>query len=142
MNIRTLTRISTASFPPLPEDLEPEDEFKTSKKLSILAVGDDDQNIYQFRGANTQFIKKFESDYEATRHNLLQNYRSSANIIQASNELISQNVDRMKTDDPIRINDKRKEYPLGEGGRASMIYPKGLSKLLPVILCGTNQVLS
>ena len=82
--------------------LRTEDEFKTSKKLSILAVGDDDQNIYQFRGANTQFIKKFESDYEATRHNLLQNYRSSANIIQASNELISQNVDRMKTDDPIQ----------------------------------------
>ncbi|MDA7756687.1 RecQ family ATP-dependent DNA helicase [Opitutales bacterium] len=111
--------------------LRTEDEFKTSKKLSILAVGDDDQNIYQFRGANTQFIKKFESDYEARRHNLLQNYRSSANIIQASNELISQNVDRMKTDDPIRINDKRKEYPSGGRWESMDDLSEGLVQIIP-----------
>ena len=38
--------------------LRTEDEFKTSKKLSILAVGDDDQNIYQFRGANALVHQK------------------------------------------------------------------------------------
>ena len=38
---------------------------KMIKKLTILAVGDDDQNIYRFRGANVQFIRKFKDDYKA-----------------------------------------------------------------------------
>ena len=34
-------------------------------QLSIMAVGDDDQNIYAFRGANVEFIRKFQNDYQA-----------------------------------------------------------------------------
>jgi ATP-dependent DNA helicase RecQ len=66
-------------------------------KLSILAVGDDDQNIYTFRGANVRFIRQFQSDYSAEVHYLVENYRSTRNIIDASNALISANLDRMKT---------------------------------------------
>src|SRR4029077_3902098 len=40
-------------------------------KLSILAVGDDDQNIYTFRGANVQFIRRFQQDYDAEVHYLV-----------------------------------------------------------------------
>ena len=46
-------------------------------KLSILAVGDDDQNIYTFRGANVEFIRRFQQDYEAEVHYLVENYRST-----------------------------------------------------------------
>ena len=76
-------------------------------KLSILAVGDDDQNIYTFRGANVAYIRRFQSDYQATVHYLLQNYRSTGHIIEASNELIRHNQDRMKTEREIRLNDSR-----------------------------------
>ena len=82
-------------------------------KLSILAVGDDDQNIYSFQGANIGFIRQFEKDYEAKIHYLVENYRSSANIIKASNRLIACNKDRMKRDHPIRINSARKSNPAG-----------------------------
>ena len=64
-------------------------------KLAILAVGDDDQNIYQFRKTNTKFIRQFEDDYQAERHHLVENYRSTSNIINAANHLI-RNRDRMK----------------------------------------------
>ena len=84
-------------------------------KLTILAVGDDDQNIYQFRGANVGFIKQFQTDYQAELHYLLENYRSSAHIIAAANALIAHNRDRMKQQQPIRINRQRKN--LETGGR-------------------------
>jgi ATP-dependent DNA helicase RecQ len=84
-------------------------------KLTILAVGDDDQNIYQFRGANVGFIKQFQSDYQADLHYLLENYRSTSHIISAANALIAHNSDRMKQQQPIRINRQRK--PLNAGGR-------------------------
>jgi len=83
-------------------------------KLSILAVGDDDQNIYSFRGANVQFIRQFEFDYAAKTHYLIENYRSTANIIHVSNQLIALNKDRMKTANPIQINTARKLDPQGE----------------------------
>ncbi len=84
------------------------------QKLSILAVGDDDQNIYTFRGANVQFIRRFQQDYEAEVHYLVENYRSTRYIIEAANRLIAANVDRMKTNHPIRI-DRHREL-LGPGG--------------------------
>lgn len=84
------------------------------QKLSILAVGDDDQSIYGFRQANTAFILKFKEDYQAEIHYLVQNYRSTANIIHSANQLISLNRDRMKTGREIRVNDRRKaERPGG-----------------------------
>ncbi len=82
-------------------------------KLTILAVGDDDQNIYQFRGANVGFIRQFEQDYQANQHYLVENYRSSKHIIDAANQLIQANKDRMKQQHPIRINQGRKELPAG-----------------------------
>jgi ATP-dependent DNA helicase RecQ len=84
------------------------------QKLSILAVGDDDQNIYTFRGANVQFIRRFQQDYEAEVHYLVENYRSTRYIIEAANRLIAANIDRMKTEHPIRI-DRHREM-LGPGG--------------------------
>ncbi len=82
-------------------------------KLSLMAVGDDDQNIYTFRGANVRFIRRFEEDYAAESHYLVENYRSTRYIIEASNKLIACNRDRMKTAHPININTARQLEPAG-----------------------------
>ncbi|MFZ5773335.1 MAG: RecQ family ATP-dependent DNA helicase [Thermodesulfobacteriota bacterium] len=82
-------------------------------KLALLVVGDDDQNIYTFRGANVAFIRRFQEDYQAKIHYLVENYRSSAHIIAAANTLISHNRDRMKTGTAIRINQGREQLPPG-----------------------------
>lgn len=87
-------------------------------KLSILAVGDDDQNIYAFRGTNVEFIRRFKEDYNADVHYLIENYRSTRYIIEAANRLISANKDRMKTEFPISIDTQRQMLPPGgEFGR-------------------------
>jgi len=83
------------------------------QKLSILAVGDDDQSIYAFRGANVEFIRRFQADYQADVQYLVENYRSSRRIIDASNAVIAINRDRMKTGRPIRIDRHRADAPAG-----------------------------
>ena len=90
------------------------DSENNDAKLSILAVGDDDQSIYAFRGANVQFIRQFEQDYGARLHYLVENYRSTQTIIDISNQLIALNRDRMKTGHPIQINNARKPAPPGD----------------------------
>lgn len=66
-----------------------------SKHRNIYVVGDDDQSIYAFRGANIRNILNFEKDYpEAKVVKLEQNYRSTKLILEASHQVISKNKNR------------------------------------------------
>ena len=64
---------------------------------NICVVGDDAQSIYAFRGANIQNILNFKNDYPDYRLiRLEQNYRSTQNIVNASNAVIAHNKDQIK----------------------------------------------
>ena len=77
------------------------------RKLTLFAVGDDDQNIYAFNGASVEFIRRFEADYGPKPAFLTDNYRSTGHIIAAANTWIAPARQRMKTDHPIGINRAR-----------------------------------
>ena len=79
-------------------------QYKIIKQLAALnqnicVVGDDAQSIYGFRGADIQNILSFKRDYPDTKiFKLEQNYRSTQNIVNAANAVISHNKDRMPKD--------------------------------------------
>ncbi|OUD11020.1 helicase [Marivivens niveibacter] len=88
------------------------------QKLSLFAVGDDDQNIYSFTGASVSFIRQFEEDYRAKPVFLTENYRSTKFIVDASNQVIEPARDRMKKDHPISV-DKARMLEMGGGAMAN-----------------------
>lgn len=64
----------------------------SEKNKNICVVGDADQNIYSWRGANLKNILSFEKDYKDAKIVLLEeNYRSTQNILEAANEVIKKN---------------------------------------------------
>jgi len=75
-------------------------QYELVKRLSkmhgnVTVVGDDDQSIYAFRGANSKLILGFEKDYPgATVIKLEQNYRSTQSILDAANSLVARNRTR------------------------------------------------
>ena len=76
-------------------------QFKLLKALSspdtyVCVVGDDDQSIYKFRGAEVQNILSFEDEFEGTTLiRLERNYRSTSKILFAADKIVSQNEDRL-----------------------------------------------
>lgn len=79
------------------------DEFHLVKTLMdqnedmrVIAVGDDDQNIYEFRGANSQFLKELFQTENAVKHELVENYRSKKNLVDFSNQFASRIQNRLK----------------------------------------------
>lgn len=90
---------------------------ESDSPLTTLVVGDDDQSIYKFNGANVKYIKQFEKDYpkaEDYTYELIENYRSTKNIIAASNAIIKNNKNRKKEKD-IKIDSLRFHDPNGGG---------------------------
>ena len=87
---------------------ESEDKSRTVQ-TNICVIGDDDQNIYEWRGTSTDYIRSFQAEYQAKQFLLTENYRSTEPIIAAANRLIQNNSDRLKRkgDEQVRIDNAR-----------------------------------
>ena len=103
------------------------------RKLTLFAVGDDDQNIYAFSGASVEFIRRFEADYGPRPTYLIENYRSTAHIIEASNTLIKPARQRLKSEYPIRIDGARRKNPPGGDWNSLDPVAGGRVQVLPCV---------
>ena len=100
-------------------------------KLTLFAVGDDDQNIYAFRGASVEFIRRFEADYGPKSRHLVDNYRSTRHIIEAANAVIEPARGRMKAGHPIHIDKARTKDPPGGAWATRDFVTEGRVQILP-----------
>lgn len=106
--------------------------------LCILAVGDDDQNIYQWRGGSNRHIARFCEEYDAQISYLVENFRSSRAIIGAANHLIGQNASRLKAQHPIRIDPARAAGPVG--GRWAALDRERRGSVLRLRIPGADRI--
>ena len=100
-------------------------------KLTLFAVGDDDQNIYAFNGTSVEFIRRFEADFGPKPIYLTSNYRSTGHIIAAANAMIEPARDRMKAEHPIHIGRARAKDPLGGTWQKLDPVSQGRVQILP-----------
>src|SRR5699024_5889009 len=70
------------------------------EEMRVIAVGDDDQNIYAFRGASSKHLEQFIHVNKAAKHELVENYRSKSNLVAFTNQFVKRIQNRLK-DTPI-----------------------------------------
>lgn len=80
-----------------------EDEFnlinalmEQNEEMRVIAVGDDDQNIYEFRGASSKYLEQFIEVNKAVKHELVENYRSKSNLVDFTNQFVKRIKHRLK----------------------------------------------
>jgi len=71
--------------------------LEKNEDMRIVAVGDDDQNIYSFRGAESKYFEEFVNKKSATKYELTENYRSKRNLVEFTNQFVEKIEHRFKT---------------------------------------------
>lgn len=57
-----------------------------NEDMRVIAVGDDDQNVFEFRGSSAKYMERFMMENQAVKYELLENYRSRRNLVEFSNQ--------------------------------------------------------
>jgi len=70
--------------------------MEKNEEMRVIAVGDDDQSIYEFRGSSPKYLKEFASLEDTASYELVENYRSRKNIVCLANSFIEKMPDRLK----------------------------------------------
>ena len=125
-----------------------EDEFELIKvliekneEMRVIAVGDDDQNIYEWRGADSKYLQSFITEKKATKYELITNYRSKSNLVSFTNQFVKTIKERLK-EIPIETNQP-------DNGKIKIVHYKNGNLINPLIddiistgLSGTTCILT
>ena len=125
-----------------------EDEFELIKvlmdkneEMRVIAVGDDDQNIYEWRGADSKYLLSFIIEKKAAKYELITNYRSKSNLVSFTNQFVKTIETRLK-EIPIEANQP-------DNGKIKIVHYKNGNLITPLIddilstgLSGTTCVLT
>tara|TARA_R110002050_G_scaffold204522_4_gene340200 strand:- start:131310 stop:136133 length:4824 start_codon:yes stop_codon:yes gene_type:complete len=116
--------------------------IKKAKNIRVVAVGDDDQNIYAFRGASNQNMLDFQQMYDAMKYTLIKNYRSSSTIVEFNNELLYHIPNRLKIDQTLEPVHKQIQEPINLIRYTSSHLEKALAnKVIADEYTGTRAIL-
>jgi ATP-dependent DNA helicase RecQ len=116
-----------------------------NEEMRVIAVGDDDQSIYEFRGASPKYLKMFAENKETVSYELLENYRSKNSIVEFSNTFIAQMPNRLKKHAVKAKNTEKGIVQVIKHQSESLIQPivnNVLSKMTNQAFCGSAAVLA
>lgn len=102
--------------------------------LKIIAVGDDDQNIYSFRGSDSKYMTGFIEDLNAIKYELIHNFRSRKNLVSFTNMFVKSIPRRLKESEISAIS--------GDNGSVRIICYKTNHLILPFVNDILNSELS
>lgn len=77
-----------------------------NEDMRVIAVGDDDQNIFEFRGSSAKYLKKFMVGNQAVNYELLENFRSERNLVEFSNQIAGLIRGRLKKNEIVAHSQK------------------------------------
>jgi ATP-dependent DNA helicase RecQ len=124
------------------------DEFELIKALidrnedmRVIAVGDDDQNIYEFRGANVIHLEQLMSKYHAVKYELVENYRSKQNLVEFANLFVTGIKNRLKQTPIIPKQNELGKIKIVSYQSNNLIYPT-VNDILHTDLAGSTCVLT
>lgn len=115
--------------------------MEQNEEMRVIAVGDDDQNIYEFRGASAKYLEQFIELNKAVKHELVENYRSKGNLVEFTNQFVK------------RIRHRLKDIPIiakqTDNGRIKLVRYQSGNLITPLVhdilttgLTGTTCVLT
>ena len=88
----------------------------TNEDMRIIAVGDDDQNIFAFRGSDSKYFQSFVEEYDAIKYEMDANYRSKKRVVALGNHFVTSLSNRMKQNPIVSMSD--------EEGSVEIVYHK------------------
>lgn len=112
-----------------------------NENMQVIAVGDDDQNIYEFRGSSSAYLKHFIYTHNATKYELVENYRSKNNLVDFANQLTNSMSYRLKDSPTIAIQPDNGKIKIIWHEHSPLIIPL-VSNLLATDLSGTTCILT
>lgn len=115
--------------------------MKQNEEMRIIAVGDDDQNIYEFRGSSSKYLEQFVEVNKATLHELIENYRSKSNLVAFTNQFVQKINHRLKRTPIVPKQKDNGEIKLIRYHSRNLITPL-ISDVLATDLAGSVCVLT
>lgn len=112
-----------------------------NEEMRVIAVGDDDQNIYEFRGANSQHLEQFILEKQATKYELIENYRSKINLVEFTNQFVEKISHRLKETSIIARTSEKGSVRLIKYSSSHLIEPV-VEDISSTDLVGTTCVLT
>lgn len=125
-----------------------EDEFHLIKLLMeinedmrVIAVGDDDQNIFEFRGSNSKYLEQFIHQHNAVKYELVENFRSKANLVAFTNQFAETIQHRLKEIPIVAKNNESGKIKLIQYHSTNLVSPL-VNDILTTDLQGSSCVLT
>ena len=124
------------------------DEFNLVKSLMdkneemrVVVVGDDDQNIYTFRKADSKFFKQFLQKNSSKKYELIENFRSQKNLVEFTNQFVEKIENRFKSKSILPVQKENGKVKIFHYKSKNLIEPL-VSNIISSELSGTTGVLT